>query len=156
MHGEFLTKLTVWLALTAAMAGALKPACARMAWTAGGALLLAHIACAYQFYHHWSHRAAYIETARQTQALTGLAWGGGLYINYLLAAAWMAEIAWWWLAPDSYTRRPQCITWSWRGFYLFMAFNGAVVFVSGPLRWLGLLLCLGTGYGWWRECATAR
>jgi len=44
----------------------------RVWWTAGCLLLFVHVACAFHFVHHWSHREAYEATAQQTAALTGL------------------------------------------------------------------------------------
>src|SRR5688572_8202567 len=107
--GELLTKLSVWLALVAYTIGT---ACwleargrragltaARWAWTVGCAFFLVHVACAFSYFHHWSHDAAYRETARQTAELTGRHWGGGIYINYVFAAAWVAVVLRTWLSP---------------------------------------------------------
>ena len=56
---------------------------ARLGWTAACLCYLAHVYGAFAFMHGWSHASAYLETARQTQELFGLAWGGGIYFNYL-------------------------------------------------------------------------
>ena len=71
----------------------------------GCAFFVAHVVCAFSFYHHWSHAAAYLETARQTGEMTGFRWGGGIFLNYLIAAAWAADVLWWWLAPENFARR---------------------------------------------------
>jgi len=123
---------------------------ARLAWSMGSLLYLAHVWCAFQFFHGWSHRAAYVETARQTGELFGLAWGGGLYFNYLFTLVWLTDVIWWWAQEGSYGRRPRWVAASIHGFMAFMFFNGAVVFASGFSRWVGLaatpmLLAL-----WWR------
>jgi hypothetical protein len=34
---------------------------------------------------------AVLETARQTDAVYGVSWGGGVYVNYLFVAAWLTE-----------------------------------------------------------------
>ena len=90
--GEFLTRATIWLTIVAYVVGSVVFALARgrarwdsatrIAWTIAVVSLIAHFICAYQFYHHWSHQSAYLDTARQTEAVTGLNWGGGLFINY--------------------------------------------------------------------------
>src|SRR5687768_15263236 len=54
----------------------------RWLWTIACLALLAHVTCAFAFYHQWSHAAAYRHTAEQTAAMTGMNWGGGLYFNY--------------------------------------------------------------------------
>src|SRR4051812_41967809 len=102
--GELATKLTVWLALAAyAVATAIlvrSPASprARGLWTLGCGFYLAHVLCAFGFFHHWSHGAAYQATARQTRELVGWEWGGGLFVNYLFTAIWVADVLWWWFA----------------------------------------------------------
>jgi hypothetical protein len=152
-RGEFLTRLTIWLALCAYATGAGtlllargRPfwlACARWAWTLGCAFFLAHVVCAFGYFHHWSHAAAYRETARQTGEMTGFHWGGGIFLNYLLAIAWLADVLWWWFAPGSFAHRPRRLAVVWHGFFFFMVFNGTVVFGMGPVRWFGALICAG-------------
>jgi len=163
-RGELLTRLTIWLALCACAIGAGmlllaqgRPVWlvrARSAWTIGCAFLLAHIVSAFGFYHHWSHTDAYRETARQTAETTGFHWGGGIFFNYLFAAAWLADVLWWWLAPASFARRPARLATVWHGFFLFMVFNGTVVFGTGPVRWFGTLICAGLAGLWlWKRNA---
>jgi hypothetical protein len=103
---------------------------------------------AFHYYHHWSHAAAYRETARQTAELTGLEWGGGLFINYALLAGWLADAAWWGRDLESYRNRSWLIAAVWHGFLIFMIFNATVVFKTGPLRWIGLGLCLWLASLW--------
>jgi hypothetical protein len=114
---------------------------ARLAWTVGCASLLAHIAMAFHVYHDWSHTSAARETARQTAEVTGLDWGGGLYINYAIAVGWVIDVLWWWRRLDSYRRRPFWVTALWQGFLIFIIFNATAVFKTGPLRWIGAGLC---------------
>ncbi len=154
--GEELTRWTAWLAmgvLGASAVAALRAApdqaatdrWARCLWTAACGLLWIHVACAFQFQHHWSHAAAYAHTARQTAEFIGLEWGGGLYFNYLLLVVWTGDVVWWWIGPQSYQKRPRTVGWLVNGFVVFMAFNAAVVFASGPLRWLALCVTLILG-----------
>src|SRR5262245_48674916 len=134
--GEALTRGTVWLALTLYVASefAMRRSGRAARWlnAFGCATFLAHVVCAFQFYHHWSHSAAYADTARQTAALTGWKSGAGLYVNYVFAMVWIATVI---KGPGGWA------LWAVRGFFWFMIFNGAVVFVHGPVRWIGLLLC---------------
>lgn len=160
-RGEFLTRLTIWLALIAYALGAgllvrarRRPgewSRARLAWTIGCAFFLAHVGCAFGYFHHWSHAAALDDTAHQTAEMTGWHWGGGLYLNYLFVAAWLADVLWWWLAPARFAARPPRLNWLWHGFFLFMVFNGTVVFGKGPVRWLGALICGNLVALWWWE-----
>jgi hypothetical protein len=162
--GELLTRWTIRLALlcyAGATALRLLPrydvprqALARWLWTAGCALYFAHVACAFQFAHGWSHDAAYRETARRTAALFGLSWGGGLYLNYLFTAVWAGDVVSWWRGLARYAARPRWWDRLVQAFLAFMAFNGAVVFAAGPVRWVGLLVSLALGVLWylrWRR-----
>lgn len=157
--GALLTKLTIWVSVAGYVAGAAVfalgrgrrawDAAARLMWTAACAALFVHVACAFHFYHGWSHGSAYLDTARQTGEVVGLDWGGGLFINYALMAAWLLDVAWWWAAGlDSYRRRPLALLLAWHGFLLFIFFNATVVFKSGPARWAGLGVCLGLCLVW--------
>ena len=122
-----------------------KPRAARLAWTSGFLLYLAHVTAAFHFRHHWSHSAAYEETARQTAALFGVHSGVGLYANYVFTAIWALDVIWMWWSPDTYRRRPRWIAVAIHGFIAFMFFNATVVFVTGSVRWLGLTVTIALG-----------
>lgn len=162
--GEFLTRLTIWIALAGYFVGVVAfklsrrrhrwESTARLAWTVGCVSLIAHVLCAFHFYHHWSHESAYLETARQTAEVTGLNWGGGLYINYALATGWVMDVIWWWRGLDDYRRRPGLLVAVWQSFLIFIIFNATVIFKSGPTRWLGVGLCLALGIVWLHSART--
>jgi hypothetical protein len=158
-NGAFLTKATIWVAITAYAAGTAAfvfsrekgvwSRAARLSWTIACAALFAHVACAFHLYHGWSQEAAYLDTARQTNEVVGLDWGGGLYINYALMTIWLLDVTCWWLAGlDSYRRRPWLMIAAWHGFLIFIIFNATVVFKAGVARWSGLCLCLGLCLLW--------
>jgi hypothetical protein len=119
-----------------------------MAWTFGCVSVLIHVVCAFHYYHNWSHAAAYRETARQTLEVTGFDWGGGLFINYALVAGWIIDVVWWRRGLDAYRNRPAWLSATWHGFLIFIIFNATVVFKTGPLRWIGLGLCLWMAFLW--------
>lgn len=158
-RGELFTRMTIWLALAGYAFGAMThfvgrenwqwQARARWAWTIGCIAMLAHVVCAYHFYHGWSQTSAYRETARQTAEVFNLNWGGGLYINYAFITAWIGDVIWWWRGLEGYSQRPRYWTWAWQGFFLFMVFNAMVVFKTGVLRWLGVGLCVALVVIWW-------
>jgi hypothetical protein len=127
---------------------------ARLLWSAGLLAYLAHVVTAFQFVHGWSHQAAVVETARQTRELFGLETGVGIWFNYLFTAVWGADVAWWWLNPDSYARRAVPVSAGVHAFLAFMFFNGAVVFAAGPSRWIGLAATVVVPVEWvWRRRA---
>ena len=147
--------LTIWTALALYVAGefgrARRPpaAWARQVWLLGGLVYLGHVAAAFGIHHDWSHAAAYAYTAARTDAYFGLDWGGGLWVNYAFTVIWVAEGLWWRLAPAHYARRPPALTTAVRGVFLFMIANGAVVFVSGPRRVLGIGILGALLWIWW-------
>ena len=103
--GELLTRWTIRIAVAlyvASLASRIfSPRWSRLAWTAGCALYLLHVACAFEYYHHWSHTEAYDSTAKQTAETVGLDWGGGLYANYAFTLVWLADVVWWWAGSES-------------------------------------------------------
>ena len=150
------TILTIWTALllyTAGEYGRTREPARRWAgpvWVLGVASYLAHVAVAFGTHHGWSHTAAYAYTAAQTDALVGLAWGGGLWVNYAFTLLWVAEGAWWLALPASYVRRAPAWTTAVRGAFLFMIVNGAVVFAPGPRQVLGVAVVAALIWIWRR------
>ena len=134
-------RATIWLSVLAWAASEVMrraPAdrrdAARVMFTAGAVLLVIHTILAFQIAHAWSHRAAFAETARRTELMTGVASGAGLYLNYAFLVVWLIETAWWWLQPRGYVHRARAIDLSVFAFFVFMFVNGAVVFASSPMR----------------------
>ena len=84
----------------------------------------------------------------QTEALFGVATGIGLWVNYAFTLLWIGEAAWWQALPASYARRASAWTPAVRGAFLFMIVNGAVVFVSGPRRLLGIAVVAALIWIW--------
>ena len=160
--GAPVVALTIWTALVLYVAGEFgrvrRPpaAWARPVWLLGAFVYLGHVAAAFGIHHDWSHAVAYAYTAAQTEAYFGLDWGGGLWVNYAFTAIWVAEGLWWRLAPAHYARRQPALTTAVRGVFLFMIANGAVVFVSGPRRGLGIAVLAALGWIWWAARARAR
>lgn len=156
--GELIARITIWLALLLYAVGEIgrirwRAGCIRGAamarWlsTIGCALYIVHVVFAFGVFHDWSHADAYRFTAEQSEKLVGWRWGGGLFVNHLFTAVWIAELIACWVKPQRYRNRARWIDISVRVFFAFMIINGAVVFVAGAQRWLGLgivaLLALG-------------
>ncbi len=159
LDGEFLTHGTVWLAVSFYyLALVLKLFCAprshetpRRVWSLAFLLYVAHVVCAFHFYHDWSHAAAYEATAERTAAVAGLEWGGGLYWNYAFTLLWFVDVIWSWGARRTWIDSPQLtgvqtsrswIAWAVHAFLFFMVFQATVVFGSSLVRWLGLAAAL--------------
>ena len=122
---------------------------ARAAWTAGAVLAVVHAGAALHVRHGWSQRHALAFTAAQTAALTGLEWGGGLYVNYAFLTGWAADAVYWWHAPAAYRALPSSFGAARAFIFAFMFFNGAVVFAHGPTRWIGLACIGAAAFAWY-------
>lgn len=156
--GELATRWTVRLALAGYFAGAAlrggrprssnRERVARLAWTLGCLFYLAHVGCAFHYFHGWSHAAAYQRTADETAATTGWKWGGGLYFNYAFTVVWLADTLWWWRPAAG--RRAHWLATSVQAFLAFMVFNATVVFGHGAIRWFGLAGCALLAVRWLR------
>lgn len=152
--GEFLTRGTIWISIAAYTVGCVVfvrrvDRWVRVAWTVACAALLAHYISAFEFVHAWRHAAAYADTARQTAAVFGINWGGGVFINYALGILWTADVAWWWFAGlASYRRRPWLLILMWHCFLIFIIFNATVVFEHGLTRLIGILVTLCLCLSW--------
>ena len=120
----------------------------RVIWTLGCGIFVAHVIAAFAYYHHFSHQAAYDDTAKQTEELIGFAFGGGIYFSYLFLVLWVGDAAWRWISPAS---RPAWLDWPLHAYMFFIAFNGAIVFEGGVSRVAGIVGCvLLLGIVFWR------
>ncbi|MBY0522337.1 MAG: hypothetical protein K2R98_03020 [Gemmataceae bacterium] len=108
---------------------------ARYCWTLAWAAYVIHLGMAFHFYHHWSHADAVQHTADVTGGF-----GEGIYFSHFFTAVWTADVAWWWLWPFLYARRPGGIDRGLHAFLLFIIFNGTVVYEEGPIRWAGVFM----------------
>lgn len=163
MPGVLLTSWTIRLALACYVAylagwllvsnrgnwGASWRAIARWLWTLGCLLFVAHVVCAFQFYHGWSHADAFEKTASETEQLLGVRFGEGIYFSYLFLILWVIDVVamWKWRSPTVQSPRPMVAAMHWllHAYLFFIAFNGAIVFESGPTRWAGIAACLVLG-----------
>lgn len=158
---DLLLRATAWLSLVAWVASewlrlpgpALRNEQARQAFTLGAIALLLHTGLALHWRHAWSQADAMHEIARQSAEVTGIAFGGGLFVNYAFLAFWLAEASWWWLAPSAFRARSARARWASRTVYLFMFVNGTIVFGQGPVRVFGALAILVVCVCWYRASA---
>jgi hypothetical protein len=123
----------------------------RLSWTTGAALAIVHSVAAFVTFYDGSHDVARIETSRQTAALTGVAFSGGIYINYAFLVVWAGDALWWWCSPASRAARRRALSIAIRGFIFFMIVNGAVVFADGWARVVGIVAIAMAAAGTWRR-----
>ena len=123
----------------------------RAFWTSGALLALIHSVAAFVVFYDGSHDTARAETMRQTAALTGVEFSGGIYVNYLFLLVWLGDAVWWWVAPMSYRARPRALGLAVRGFIFFIILNGAVIFADGWARVVGLVALMVVAGGAWQR-----
>jgi len=135
----------------------------RCLWSLGALLLLLHVLLAFVYFHDGSHASAVRETARQTAALTGLSWGGGVYVNEVFVAYWLLDAGLMWLPGRSSRHAPAIADRTarrWRvvrhGVSAFMMFNATVVFGPPFWRWLFPVSVLALFLGRWYASAHER
>jgi hypothetical protein len=137
---------TIWVALAAFVAGEfgkrrrVVPAWAWRVSLAGALLCIVHILIAFGHRHHWSHDAAVQATARQTASVYGVAWGGGVYVNYVFVAAWLIELWQWRAQPAKYFARSPAARRAVRTFFFIIIVNAAVVFAAPSRRAAGVVM----------------
>ncbi|MFO0847453.1 MAG: hypothetical protein U0871_02675 [Gemmataceae bacterium] len=101
-------------------------------WLSGWGWLLIHTWTAFRLVHHWSHAAAFADTARTAGV------GEGVYVNYLVLLVWGLDATWLAAAPERYARRPRWVGWVVHGFLAFVMFNATVVYGHWPTQWAGV------------------
>ena len=118
----------------------------RLLWTAACALYLAHVACAFHFYHDWSHESAYRQVERESEELLGVGFGAGLYLNYVFTLVWCADVVRVWIRGNA-----RDVVWTrlLHSFMAFMAFQGTVVFEEGAIRWFGVAATIALVPAWY-------
>ena len=146
--------VTIWLALAAFVAGEFgkrRRIVPRWAWRvslAGALLCVVHIVIAFGSRHHWSHDTAVEATARQTAAVYGVAWGGGVYVNYVFVTVWLMELWRWRTRPARYFTRSSAALWGVRAFFFVIIVNAAVVFAAPSHRAAGIVLAAALLLAW--------
>ncbi|HND51145.1 MAG TPA: hypothetical protein PLV92_02070 [Pirellulaceae bacterium] len=111
----------------------------RLEWAAYIALCF-HTAAAFHFHHDWSHARAVAATARQTEEILGLGFGGGIFFNYAVLILWPLALA---LPGAPLTNGRRCCSrfvTIVNVYVAFLFFQGVVVFGQGMVRIWGLLV----------------
>ena len=105
-------------------------------------------------HHGWSHAAAVAETARLTGQVYGVAWGGGVYVNYAFLVAWLAVLLRWKASRSSHL--PAWLTWTWRIAVLVVVSNAAIVFAAPARQLVGAIMTAGLVISWWLSARAVR
>lgn len=116
---------------------------ARLAWTAGCLLAIAHVVAVYKLRFHWSHQAAWQHIADRTASVIGWPVGWGLYFNHLFLVVWSIDAGAAWLVPQRFAGASKATRLLVHGYLAFLGFCAAVVFAPGAARWVGLAVAIG-------------
>ena len=117
-----------------------RPRVTQTVWTIGFLVFSIHVWAAFEFVHHWSHSAAWNQTAEQTSELFGWNWGGGLWFNYLFLLAWGIDVVLTWS-----TIRPTKWFFILHMYLAFIVVNATAVF--GPAWWRPTMIVAGLIFG---------
>ncbi len=116
-------------------------------WSAGAALLLLHTVLAFLLVHQGRLDAALADTARRTEEVVGLAWSGGVWLNFLGVGLWLLDAArLWYEWARQQVLAPRLWSGSVQAYLAILMFNATVVF--GPRGWIAAAL-LATAVWWW-------
>jgi hypothetical protein len=107
---------------------------ARLEWTLGWIAYLIHLLVAFQIYHHGSHA----EAVEHVRAASGF--GPGIFVSHFFTLVWTLDVAQWWLRPGRHAARPAWVGGLLHAFMAFIVFNAMIVFETGAIRWVGVVL----------------
>ncbi len=100
----------------------------RRIWIAALFCYLAHVVAAFHFVDGWSHTAASHRTAIETEAVTGWAWGGGLWVSYAFTTLWLFDAIAWWHCGLAWPYRHRGYFWTLHALFAFIVINATLVF----------------------------
>lgn len=147
MFSDWLVFVPVWLALAGWFAGSFARAVGprgggerteavyRFAWLFGAIMIVVHIIASYGLVHGWSHTAAVEATAEESERVTGIEAGWGVYVNFAFAVVWLGYS----LAMVLGRRRWPRIDLGVFCFTTMIVFSATVIFEAGAVRWLSVI-----------------
>lgn len=158
MLSDSLIYVPAWLALVAWFGGSLargrnvqnssvmRDTVYSFAWLFGSLMIALHILASYGLAHGWSHAAAIEATAQESERVTGIRAGWGVYVNFAFATIWMSYS----IAMATRRRRwpgiDQAVFW----FTAVIVVSATIVFETGAVRWMAVVgfICLMISYLW--------
>lgn len=120
-------------------AGATRFSVAQWSWVLGAVMFVIHFLVAFHFAHRWQH----VNAVQHVSETAGF--GPGIFVSHFFTLLWVADAAWWVLAPVGYAGRRRWIGWMVHGFMAFITFNGTVVYVTGWIRWMAVAVFVALG-----------
>jgi hypothetical protein len=109
--------------------------------TAGCVVYLMHLVAAFSLVHDWSHDRASEQTARETRAVTGIDWGGGVWFNYVFTLLWPVNVVREWWERSTGRRWKRWTVVALEAYLAFIVVNATLVF--GSSWWWGVYAAAG-------------
>ncbi len=97
-------------------------------------MIALHILASYGLANSWSHAAAIEATADESERVTGIRAGWGVYVNFVFATVWMGYSA----AMTTRKRRWPAVDQAVFWFTAAIVFSATIVFEAGAVRWLSI------------------
>lgn len=120
--------VALWFAACVVMLRRGLTSLARQLWVLGVSMHVVHVLFAFGLAHGWSHGHAF----RRVEEVGG--YGEGIFVSHAFALVWLADAAWWCLAPTGYARRSAWVRVAIHGFLAFVVFNSTVAFAPPVTR----------------------
>lgn len=156
--GEFLLVATIRLAVGCYFARLLCAGCHVIGrvptrsevfvWAIGCFAYVIHVVCAFEFAHGWSHVVALDYIAIETERVTGIRRGEGLWVNYLFTLIWIADVVRSIVAAGQNQPTNRRVDIAVQGFMAFIVFNATVVFGPAIYRWLLIPIGVAMWIAW--------
>ena len=125
-------------------------------WTIGCFSYVIHVILAFHFVHNWSHDQAWQHTAIETDRMTGIGRGEGLWVNYLFTVVWLADVLRLWAAHLHAKDLNRTMSLLVHMFIGFIVFNATVVFGAAIYRYLAIPVAILLGWAWYQGRRSAR
>lgn len=122
------------------------------AWLIGSVMITLHILASYGIAHGWSHAAAIEATADESEQVTGIRAGWGVYVNFAFAAIWMGYSAAMATRGRRWPTLDQVVFW----FTAAIVFSATIVFETGIVRWLSVAGFIGLMMSAKKDCHEER
>ncbi|MEM9367252.1 MAG: hypothetical protein AAGD07_14770 [Planctomycetota bacterium] len=156
MIRDAMVYVPVWLALLGWFTGSLARFCDRgepqskagriyrASWFIGSLMIVLHILASYGLVHDWSHQAAIEATAEESERVTGIRAGWGVYVNFAFATIWLAYS----IAMIVQRFRMEAVDGFVFWFTAAIVFFATVVFETGLVRFSSIagFFCLGIAW----------
>ena len=124
-------------------------------WLVAFLFMVLHVCVSFHFVHQWAHNDAWDRTAIETQRITGLRSGYGIWANYLMLAVWSLDLIRNTVAQKE-SRTPSLFVDRMVAFFFaFMFINATAVFGPTGYRYLVLPALIPVLVIWLLKKATA-